>query len=185
MKKWIWAVIFLAIAIILIVVLPSGRWTLKPASTPSTSPSSLTTDTSFDYDALGLHFQSLVELPKQADIGANPDVAASFGIPGEDGRLTFNLILAKISPEEKNDAKTIYAGTSAPATEKVMRSFFGKPVEGGKQTTKIPKPSTLESYLMTLPNGQQLFLAIKYSGSVTDEQANKILGSIAKTLKQR
>lgn len=164
----------------------------QPAPNGDAPAATVKTDKSYTYEALNFTFQSPVELQIK-DVGAEPGTAVSAGIPGDNGKLKFNAVFTVIDDATRQalnkeqalqNAKTTYLGVSKPATERFARTFFGRRTPGDKQTTTIPTASTVESYLVETPSDQWLFVGIKYQNAMSSEEAEKIIASIAETLKE-
>jgi hypothetical protein len=78
--------------------------------------------------------------------------------------------------------KTTFLG-AGPGQKTVERSFLGKPVKGDAQKTTIPAAKRLETYLIPLPDGARLGLAISASAQASDAEMEKTIARIAQTLK--
>lgn len=146
----------------------------------------------FTYEAFNFGFQSPVELQVK-DVGAVPGTAVSAGIMGVDGKLKLNAVFSLIDETTRQvlnkeqafqDAKATYLGIYKPATEHPARVFFGRQMAGDKQTTAIPAPATAESYLVETPQGQWLFVGVKYHSALPADEAEKIISLMAATLKE-
>lgn len=81
-----------------------------------------------------------------------------------------------------NYFKTTFLG-AGPGQKAVERSFLGKPVKGDRQVTAIPKARRLEAYLIPLPDGGRLGLAISAATEVPDADFEATAALAAKTLK--
>jgi hypothetical protein len=148
----------------------------------------------FSYTVLGHTFKSPIELPLLVDVGAPKNTAMSIGIPGQNNNQDFEIVFFDIPAtmrESMTDTKqallygkSTYLATAEPSSEESIRTFFGKENKGEKQTTTIPEPSVVESYLVQLPSGKWLFLGVRYKKSFPVEKVNTIMNSLASSLQE-
>lgn len=78
--------------------------------------------------------------------------------------------------------KTTFLG-AGPGQKAVERAFLGKPVKGDWQVTAIPKARRLEAFLIPLPDGGRLGLAVSAATEVPDADFEATTALAAKTLK--
>ncbi len=78
--------------------------------------------------------------------------------------------------------KTVFLGTSKPAEETVVRTILGKKVSGDRQHNTIPKPLTLEAYVIPLSDGGALFLGFRWFDSAPVALTEKFFADFAATL---
>lgn len=78
--------------------------------------------------------------------------------------------------------KTTFLG-AGPGQKAVERPFLGKPIKGDWQVTAIPKARRLEAYLIPLPDGGRLGLAVSALTAVPDADFEATAASVSKTLK--
>jgi hypothetical protein len=81
-------------------------------------------------------------------------------------------------------AKATYFGAKDIAQEQFQREFMGKSVTGDLQQSSIPSRSTLESYLIPLSNGRKMAVGFRKYGETTDDATEKVMGTIAGTIKE-
>ncbi len=141
-----------------------------------------------------LSFSSPVELKNIENVGNSYDVW-QITIPDDAnaGKDALKLIIALLPDEYKTllngdetkaltELKGAYMGSSKPGEAKVTRTFLGQPTEGEKQSSKIPSPATIESYLAQTNDQQWLFVAVKYTDIISDEEVDGILNTLGSTL---
>ena len=79
--------------------------------------------------------------------------------------------------------KSTYLGTAKPAEGHKERTINGSPVKGEVLSKKIPKSSSLELYLIPLPDGGKLALGFTACASLAKDEAEKIAGAVAESIK--
>jgi len=179
-KKWtiIIAIVFVSLAGIF--------YFMKPLSV--TSPTNnIETDNSstLTYTVAGLIFQSPSEL-KTEPVGPNATMISLADTTKTDQFYMVFFTAPTTGPAMSdsgliNYGKSTYMGSAKPATGKTSRLFFGTPLEGTLQTTSIPTPSTLETYLLTLADGKKVFVGIKYS--LPKDEADTIINTIGASMR--
>jgi len=80
--------------------------------------------------------------------------------------------------------KSTFMGLAAPAARNTERTFLGRTVAGGAQSTKIPRARNVESYLIPLSGGTKLFLAVAADAAVPAADVEAVLAAVARTLKE-
>lgn len=179
-KKWtlIIAIIFISLAGIF--------YFMKPDSVISPTDDKQPNNSSFSYTVAGLTFQSPVEL-KTEPSGSNATmVSLADNTKTDQFYMVFFTTPTTDQPmsdsELTNYGKSTYMGSAKPATDKTSRLFFGTPLEGTLQTTSIPAPSTLETYLLPLADGKKVFVGIKYS--LPKDEADTLINAIGASIKK-
>jgi hypothetical protein len=105
------------------------------------------------------------------------------------------IILARFTPEQQkemnmddkallNYAKSTYFATTKSSESSKERVFFGKKVKGDIQAKKIPRKSSLEAYLITLPSGEKLAAGFTFFDKIDKKTAEKIVSNFAGTLSE-
>ena len=78
--------------------------------------------------------------------------------------------------------KAVFLGATGPAKETVERTILGKKVTGDRQRSTIPRPLTLEAYLVPLPDGGALFVGFRWFDSAPVAVSEKFFADFAATL---
>jgi hypothetical protein len=172
---------------VIIIVLVGGVFLEMFFSKKNSAPSTNNKPVGYSYQTLGLNINSPLKLVL-SDAGVN-----TIKLTPEDDKYKEKVyaIVAEISSETVKkmngasllqNAKGIYMGATKPATEKVERRISNTKITGELQKTTIPKPSTLESYLVQNSTGKTFFVGIKYQ--TTKEEIDSFVDSLLASIQK-
>jgi hypothetical protein len=82
-----------------------------------------------------------------------------------------------------NYTRTVFMG-SADAGKPITRLFAGKKIQGQVLNKKIPVPSTIEVYVITLAKGNKIGLGFNYSQDMNAGEAQKVIAEIGQSLRE-
>lgn len=179
MQKIKWLILVPIIVILVVIIYFATRSSLTPTQQTNTL--------AYSYTASGLTFKSPLEL-KIEEGGVDAMLIKPVDTAKQDQFYSIMLsvpeeMVKTMSPDEiVNYAKTTYMGSTKPSTGKINRTFFEKSIEGTLQEVSIPRPSTLETYLIHLPSNKIVFWGIKYSLPKTE--ANFLIDAIATSMNE-
>lgn len=86
--------------------------------------------------------------------------------------------------EVMNYVKSTHLGTTKPAQGARERTFLGQVVKGEVQQMAIPKPGELEVYMVSLPGGDKVAVALTRDQKIPADVAAKVMEMVAKTFKE-
>jgi hypothetical protein len=187
----------LASVLCLVFLLGAGCSFNKQKDSGSTTNTPVVQKETFVYEADDLMFYSPVKLPTKwetTDVGTY----FNFNIDDEtnlDAPPLFSIYFSK-APSElfegvgrdmkqlRDYFRSTYLADAKPA-ETIKRTAAGQEYEGEKNEIDIPVPSKIEAYVKTLPDGQMVFVGIKYRNEFSDKTADEIITSALSTLQQK
>ncbi len=79
--------------------------------------------------------------------------------------------------------RTTFLGASPETRKRVERTFLGRIVAGDWRMSSIPRKASLESYIITLPDGDAFGLAVRAAADVPAEETEKLLSALAASLR--
>lgn len=83
-----------------------------------------------------------------------------------------------------NYTRTVFMGSADPG-KPVERVFAGKKVKGQVLKKKIPAPSTVEVYLITLSKGNKIGIGINYGNTMKEDAARQVIDEIGASLREQ
>lgn len=149
-------------------------------------------DTLFTYFVFGLMFSSNAKLTGPVNVGLNAfefTFPADAAIDNTGGYITFVKFDAESIANMGMDdvglvqyVKSTFLGTSKPAESTKERFILGNVVVGEIVKTKIPAPSSIEIYVLTLQSGEKMVISFKTMQSLEDEDKEKFISEVCNTL---
>jgi hypothetical protein len=82
-----------------------------------------------------------------------------------------------------NYTRTVFMG-SADAGKTITRVFAGKKIQGQVLNKKIPIPSTIEVYVITLAKGNKIGLGFNYSQDMNADEAQRVIAEIGESMRE-
>jgi hypothetical protein len=82
-----------------------------------------------------------------------------------------------------NYTRTVFMGSDTSG-KPIERMFAGKKVKGQVLDKKIPVPSTVEVYVVTLTNGNKIGMGFNYSQEMKTEEARQVIIEIGTSMRE-
>ncbi len=82
-----------------------------------------------------------------------------------------------------NYTRTVFMG-SAEAGKPIARVFAGKKIQGQVLNKKIPVPSTIEVYVITLAKGNKIGLGFHYNKDMAADEAQRVIAQIGESMRE-
>lgn len=150
-------------------------------------------DFSYDWEKISFKLPVNFSAPEKSGLNA---VILSYPKGASIENELASIILVRFSAEQQkemnmnddallNHAKSVFFATAKPAESHKERFFFNKKINGGIQTKKIPKKTSLESYLITLPSGEKLAAGFTFYEKINRKIAEETVGRFASTLSEK
>ncbi|OHD64675.1 MAG: hypothetical protein A2176_10225 [Spirochaetes bacterium RBG_13_51_14] len=147
----------------------------------------------FSYSLHGVTFETRVEFSSPAEAGTDAlaMVYPKDSPPGEE-KMSITAVLytrdtqklmGMSDPGLLNYTKSVFMGTAASG-KTIERAFAGMSVKGEMLEKKIPSPSMIEVFIVTLLKGGKIGFCFKYTKEIRIEEAQKIIAEIGATLKE-
>jgi hypothetical protein len=138
------------------------------------------------YTAGNLEFQGPAEAVSVDKIGYGiyKVTLADKGGPGAWIKLVFKDSdqLSHIPGDKKQFFKGTYLGVELPAEKKVTRQFAGKKIEGELHRDNLPKPTTMEIYLLDQPDGSCVAVNLARFDDFSASAAEGLFSAVASSL---
>lgn len=146
---------------------------------------------SFSNAAHGIKFSTSVEFSAPMKIGADA-LLMVYPKKSRSGMEKMGITAVLYTKEAQkqmkmNDAgllnytRSVFMGIDRPG-KKTERSFLGKKTKGEVLDKRIPSPSTVEIYIVSLTGGDKLGLGINYIPDDKSLNASKVLMEISSTM---
>ncbi len=156
------------------------------------SVSTIHAEKKFTYSVHGVAFDSSLEFssPKKAGTDALLMLYPKKSKSGME-KMSITVVLydrntqklmGMKDPGFLNYTRTVFMG-SAEAGKPIARVFAGKKIQGQVLNKKIPVPSTIEIYVITLAKGSKIGLGFYYNKDMADE-AQKVITQIGESMRE-
>jgi hypothetical protein len=147
----------------------------------------------FTYSLHGITFDTTAEFssPVKSGVDALLMVSPVKSAPGKE-RMGITMVLYDRNAQKlmgMNDAgllnytRTVFMG-SGTTGKPIERIFAGKKVKGQVLEKKIPAPSTVEVYVITLSKGNKIGIGFNYSREIKSEEAQRIITEIGASMRE-
>jgi len=148
----------------------------------------------FTYSVHGVVFETSLEFSQPVKAGADAMlmVYPAKSDPGKEN-MGITMVLYDRNAQKLmgmgdtgllNYTRTVFMGSADPG-KPVERVFAGKKVRGQALKKKIPVPSTVEVYLITLSKGDKMGIGISYGKNMKEETARQVIDEIGATLREQ
>ncbi len=147
----------------------------------------------FTYSLHGITFDTSLELslPSKAGVDALLMVYPMKSAPGKE-KMGITMVLYDRNAQKMmgmndtgylNYTRTVFMGSGSPG-KPIERIFAGKKVKGQVLEKKIPAPSTVEVYVITLSKGNKIGIGFNYSRDIKTEEAQRIINEIGGSMRE-
>ncbi len=148
---------------------------------------------SYTYTLHGITFDSNVEfsLPVNAGVDALQMFHPRHAGPGKE-KMGITAVLYDRNAQKMmglgdtgllNYTRTVFMGSATPG-KPIERVFAGKKVTGQALNKKIPVPTTVEVYVITLSNGNKIGIGFNYTSQLKAEDAQRIIAGIGASMRE-
>jgi hypothetical protein len=147
----------------------------------------------FTYTLHGITFDTTMEFssPAKSGVDALLMVSPAKSAPGKE-IMGITMVLYDRNAQKLmgmndtgllNYTRTVFMG-SGSAGKPVERIIAGKKVKGQLLVKKIPVPSTVEVYVITLSKGNKIGIGFNYTRDIKSEEAQKIITEIGASMRE-
>jgi hypothetical protein len=147
------------------------------------------------HSAFGLSFETPVPFSAPRAIGLDA-LALHHPLSAEAGQENMEIVLVSFNKgaldahtttegDLANYVKSTFLAAGTDPGKSIHRVLLGKEIMGELCETSIPKASIIEIYPLTLKNGSKVVIAFKRRKEMSAKDAESVISTAAKTIKER